>query len=1040
MGRILGRIMARRVKARTGVVGQAMARPRLLRSLAGAWKVATLTAPAGWGKTTVVAQWTGGRDVLWVTATAAERDPAQLLGSLLAAGARLSPPFGARTLARYAARREFERDGGLLTATFLHELTERPRPTVVVLDDAHEIAGARATLVWLAGLVERSSSEVRFVFAGRGEPLWPEGRFVALGERHMDRAALALDAREALRLLVLERVPARDRSAIAERQGGWAAGLRAAARAARSGEARHAAWATLAAQELAPLGARQRHHLLLASTLDDLEPHALAAVIGAAPARALLRSVRRRGLFLDDAGAVPRFHPLFLDVLRDLAARELPASVRAVAYRRAARAHAQGGQHARALAALAASGGGREAVRGFERAAAARTPDGALAVLAQTWLAAGVPLEAAGSPAVRQQAARADADAGRLAAAAEGAVIAAEGWLDRRRWLEAARATALSFTLALQTGRLRDAIRDGERIHARLARRHAAAAALVLARLGALRLHAGDPGAARRDLDQALRVLPARLGVERAEAEMHRATVEFTAGRWTDYLTRTRRALEQFRRFGYWARAHALLVNMAEAYIYLGEEAVARRHLDEAAELAPRSGLHARGVLLELSRARALSEEGRLADAGRAFRAARREGALASTALFDAMLDVWEGVWCRRRGRLERGVRLLSRAALAFEALESPAWRNVARLERALAAGLLGDAQEPLAELAACMRVSRRLGDRKEEARVLLFDARVRQRAGLAHGEPLRRALRLLDRENYRVLLRKERDVAEPLLVAEGSLAKPRVAPGGVRARKSAAARVPATSPPVFIRLLGAFATERAGERAMPARTAARQLVALLALRHPRPQRRDALVEALWPGSPPGAGRNRFDVALHDARRALDPGAGARGPFHNLRSEGGLVWLDARVERDLEHFETLAEQAVREGTEAALSRALALHAGPLLPEWPDADWAEDARLRVRSLAENLWLARARAALAGRAPDRALVAAERVLAEDPLHEEAMAFRLRALVALGRRAEAASAAATFEARCRRELDSPPGPELVALARALGVAPRG
>src|ERR1043166_904050 len=89
-------------------------------------------------------------------------------------------------------------------------------------------------------------------------------------------------------------------------------------------------------------------------------------------------------------------------------------------------------------------------------------------------------------------------------------------------------------------------------------------------------------------LSRSLRVLPARLGTERAEAEVHRATVEFTAGRWAEYLTRARRALERFRRAGYWARAHALLVNMAEAYIYLGEEPVARRHLDEAAALAPR--------------------------------------------------------------------------------------------------------------------------------------------------------------------------------------------------------------------------------------------------------------------------------------------------------------------------------------------------------------------------------------------------------------------------------------------------------------------
>src|SRR6185436_10658592 len=263
------------LRARVGARALApLARPRLVRALAGEWKLGTLAAPAGWGKTTVLAQWCAGRDTLWVTATSAERDPAQLLGSLLAAGSRLAPPFGARTLARYAARREFERDGVLLTATFLHELAERGRATVVAIDDAHELAGARAALAWLAGIVERSPAAVRFVFAGRGEPPWPEGRFGALGERHIARAELAFDAREAGRLLAAERVPVAERAAIVERQQGWAAGLRAAARAREAGDV---AWSTLVARELDALTASERTDLLLASQLDGLEQGVLDA-------------------------------------------------------------------------------------------------------------------------------------------------------------------------------------------------------------------------------------------------------------------------------------------------------------------------------------------------------------------------------------------------------------------------------------------------------------------------------------------------------------------------------------------------------------------------------------------------------------------------------------------------------------------------------------------------------------------------------------------------------------------------------------------
>ena len=52
-----------------------------------------------------------------------------------------------------------------------------------------------------------------------------------------------------------------------------------------------------------------------------------------------------------------------------------------------------------------------------------------------------------------------------------------------------------------------------------------------------------------------------------------------------------------------------------------------------------------------------------------------------------------------------------------------------------------------------------------------------------------------------------------------------------------------------------------------------------------------------------------------------------------------------------------------------------------------------------------------------------------LADDALHEEALLLLLRALVTAGRRAEAARAYAMFEGRCRRELESAPGPEVVA-----------
>jgi len=108
-----------------------VSRPRLIRALAGRWKVVTLAAPAGWGKTTLAAQLAAACQTLWVTLGPGHRTPARLLGAVFASAARLSPPLGRSVLALFDARRDFERDGGLLTARLVHELAARSRLLIV---------------------------------------------------------------------------------------------------------------------------------------------------------------------------------------------------------------------------------------------------------------------------------------------------------------------------------------------------------------------------------------------------------------------------------------------------------------------------------------------------------------------------------------------------------------------------------------------------------------------------------------------------------------------------------------------------------------------------------------------------------------------------------------------------------------------------------------------------------------------------------------------------------------------------------------------
>jgi DNA-binding SARP family transcriptional activator len=1017
-----------------------VARPRLIRALAGQWKVVTLVAPAGWGKSTLAAQLTARRSTLWVTLGPEHRTPARLLGAVLAGAARLSPPLGRSMVAMFDARRDFERDGGLLTARLVHEFASPARPLMIVLDDAHELAGARAALAWAAALIEATPASVRFVIAARGESPFAPGRFTGLRERTLDREALAFNRTEARRLMEQMRVPRPRRAALAARHGGWVTGLVAGARAS---DAPASEWATLAARELEGLDGSVRRDLLIASGLDELDPGALAAALTTARSRRLLDAVRRRGLYVESGrGGLPRFHPLFQDVLRDLAARELPARERQRALGRAAEHWRRQGLHVRAILALAAAGLPDQALTAFERAwregdASARD---ALGPIAERWLEQGEPGEAAGLPAVLLAASRQDVDGGRFDKAGARARAAAHGWLDTGQPLAAAQAYSQLSSVANHTVQFAPAIRDGLELLRRLAsgrgpsHSRRAAIALVRARVGTLRLYAGDPEGARADLDAALRGFAGRPNTpEYADTEVSRATLEFTAGRWEPYLMRARRALAVYRRTGYWGRAYALLVNMAEGYTYLGDEAGARAHLDEAADLADRSGSFARRALLEISRARTFSEEGAMRPARRAFQVARREIARASIPLYEAMLDTWEGVFERRCGRLANAERRLASAEARFARLESPSWQNVARLERALVAGLAGRTADALGVLRECARVSRRLGDRKEEARVWLFAARVAQQGGRPHAAYLRTAVRLLDRENYPVLLRKERDVAEPLGIGPG---RPGSAARVPPSRREVAPTARATPIHVHVRMFGGFALERAGVDRPIERTAARQLVALLALRRGRPDRREALAERLWPEAPAAASRNRFDVALSAARHAMEPDAGPRGPFTILRGERGMLWLDDGVECDVDRFETLATQADREGTLAGWQRAAAAYTGPLLPEWGGAEWTEDARERLRTRYARVLVAAARAARSRRDLTGAIDWAERALVEDPLDETAVGVMMNALVEAGRRSEAKRRFQRFVVQCEEQIGARPGPELMALAGELGI----
>ncbi|MET9676308.1 AAA family ATPase [Streptomyces sp. NPDC006482] len=251
-------------------------------------------------------------------------------------------------------------------------------------------------------------------------------------------------------------------------------------------------------------------------------------------------------------------------------------------------------------------------------------------------------------------------------------------------------------------------------------------------------------------------------------------------------------------------------------------------------------------------------------------------------------------------------------------------------------------------------------------------------------------------------------------------------------------AGTPAGAPPLLrVRLFDGFRVDRDGGPPLSERwprPSARTLVKLLAVSPGHSLHREQAMEICWPDADPQAALGSLRVALHAARRAIEPELTPRSASSYLIGEGSLLRLDPRTVRiDADEAETLAEAALAGGGRAELAAALEAFTGELLPEDRYAPWAQHRRERLSALRERTLLALAAAHLAAGSPEEAVPTAEQVLAAAPAEEEAHRILIEAYVRQGLRRRAV---AQYHL-CREALDGEfgvrPGPETERLHRA-------
>ena len=211
-------------------------RPRLIErlneGLAAGNKLTLVSAPAGFGKTTLVGEWVAGcgQPAAWLSLDEGDKDPCRFLTYLIAALLRVAPGIGegTSTLLQSPEPPPLE---STLTA-LLNEITTIPSDVAFVLDDYH-VLDARPVDDALAFLVEHLPPQLHLVIATREDPALPLARLRARGQLTELRAAdlrfTPSEAADFLNQVMGLNLTADDIAALETRTEGWIAGLQLAA-------------------------------------------------------------------------------------------------------------------------------------------------------------------------------------------------------------------------------------------------------------------------------------------------------------------------------------------------------------------------------------------------------------------------------------------------------------------------------------------------------------------------------------------------------------------------------------------------------------------------------------------------------------------------------------------------------------------------------------------------------------------------------------------------------------------------------------------
>ncbi|MCB8983764.1 MAG: LuxR family transcriptional regulator [Ardenticatenaceae bacterium] len=306
-------------------------------------KLTLLSAPAGFGKTTLVSEWLAGceRPSAWLSLDENDGDLPQFLTYVIAALQSIFPDVGADVTAVLQVPPPPPIETSL--TTLLNEIAALPDQFLLVLDDYH-LVEAPAVDQALAFLLDHLPPQMHLVMTTREDPNLPLARLRVRGQLTELRAAdlrFSLDEAAAFlqQVMGLELSP-ENVAALEARTEGWAAGLQMAA-LSMQGQQDVAGFIQsftgghrfvldyLVEEVLHQQPESVQRFLLQTAVLNQLTGSLCDAITGGSNGQEILESLERANLFLvplDNERRWYRYHHLFADLLRQRLQQNPPLS------------------------------------------------------------------------------------------------------------------------------------------------------------------------------------------------------------------------------------------------------------------------------------------------------------------------------------------------------------------------------------------------------------------------------------------------------------------------------------------------------------------------------------------------------------------------------------------------------------------------------------------------------------------------------------------------------------------------------------------